>query len=512
MCVCVYVKAYQKSLSNNTYTKHIYIYIYTHTHTHTYIYIYVYIHTQQLMHNLAFKTSPDSTYTNIHTYTHTYIHTHIHTYTHTYTQQLMHDLALKSLSRQHIRGTHTYDDTPAGKIHALFHFMACPPPQHAGSNPDWVRKRALHWVRMRLLPRIYAEGANIYAGSATPDNGDAKSGQNKQRNNNKGSADNGANTASSSWKKDANLAAQMRVFAERLPRDNTMFQHGDNVHIQGGLRFDNDVLQLDEVTWTSLTNGKAMRRVNKDNGGDRLSRSTVKRHGADEGSSRRRGIFEAGDDEFSYGNESGYPDSTQSETAYTDVDLNNSQAHLSVKWWCVLAYKDTHAQSLVTMYQTIAWNFPFRFYTLDVSANAGMGAMLNIEVTPCLRLYSDDGKYREFFGDVSNGARVQAFIENFEECHVEEQTSVDWMPLARFLEVPDGVQEYMDACLSLSIQAEREGTCLVRPVPGVLEQLRGHSLELVNVDLSGMQVSACLHLCICVCMYVCMYSQATVWS
>jgi hypothetical protein len=406
----------------------------------------------------------------------------------------MHDLALNHVTKRHVRGMHAYEDTPAGKIHALFYFLACPSAQYASTNPEWVRCRALQWVRTQLLPRITTatgkerdssnESRDLHHSMAPP----ARPNSSRAS---PGTANNKAKTleTASQHPDDALLGARFRCLADMVPPGNEAFRVGDSAHMAGGLRLLNDVQELDEAGWMPLVEGVVPKRINKDN---TRSGSFLQRRDRQDVSMRRGSMCSVGNDlddaQFTSLKQDSFMESPS-------PDRDDEEQPEALRWWCLLVHdkRDAAQHAPRQIYQAVAWRFHFRFYAVDVCSNPDMGTLLSVEATPCVRLYSSDGRYREYFGDASDMSQLSAFIETHEECLVEEHPAIDWLPLSRFLEIPDGVQEYLDACLALSLQADRDGGRLVRPVEGVLGQLMGYRLELANRDVSGPQVHLMCH-------------------
>ena len=106
---------------------------------------------------------------------------------------------------------------------------------------------------------------------------------------------------------------------------------------------------------------------------------------------------------------------------------------------------------------------------------------------PGMRLYCTNGLYRDYegywdVGTMDHWLRQQGIPEDFtDEAHMLEQ---DYHPAIQFCEVGDGLDTYLDTCLSLSYYSCIDGNRRVVPIKGFSMRFSEGVMRLQNFEFS----------------------------
>ena len=66
---------------------------------------------------------------------------------------------------------------------------------------------------------------------------------------------------------------------------------------------------------------------------------------------------------------------------------------------------------------------------------------------------------------MGDAGRLLHWVVTHEDCAVYEVPDQSLMPLALFMEVPDGAQQYLDTLIRLNLHSEKNGERRAEPIP-----------------------------------------------
>jgi len=179
---------------------------------------------------------------------------------------------------------------------------------------------------------------------------------------------------------------------------------------------------------------------------------------------------------------------------------SNNPAHQQLSFFCIMicdSTTDAQFEKHCAIFQAVSWRHALRFFRMDTSndeyKSGDFAEGLDWKKFPTMRLYCSNGLYREFEGclDVStidHWFRSQGVHDAIrDEEHMDSSSKVS-DALLQYLEVRDGVGEYLDAFLSLKQLTHNSGLRTVFPIKGFPSIFSVQVLELPNIDLSGSEV------------------------